>query len=197
MTASLKTDPFLWIHLAGIAIAPVALQIVWIAIGSTPPMTLYWLEFFTVAISGIVPILLMQWYRPFCIYSVLILCLKPEQLTLQQQKTLSLFKRKSQAWASLVTALIMLLILWLIYQWAPLTTVVIHIELPSRLAIILIAAIAFFFSNLFIQVPVSVFLVLLTNSQTLTNTQPPINIAQEFTIFGIRVNKILPIEWSK
>lgn len=198
MTASVKTDPFLWIHLAGIAIAPVTLQIVWVAIGSDAPLTFYWLEFGLIACVGILPILWMQWYRPFCIYSLVILTLKPEVLTPQQQQVLTLFKRKRQRILSLLTAILMLIVLWLIYQWAPLTALITPIAPPSRLAAILIAAVAFLISNLFIQVPLSVLSVLLTSQSELAATTPVdvTNLAQEFTVFGIRVKQILPMESS-
>ncbi|ELR98662.1 low-complexity tail membrane protein [Gloeocapsa sp. PCC 73106] len=196
MTLSIKTDPFLWIHLAGIAIAPLTLQIVWIALGSSPPLTLYWLEFALIASVGILPILWMQWARPFCIYSLLILALKPEVLTPEQQKVLSLFKRKRQQILSVVIAILMFVILWLLYQWAPVTALVTPITPPSRLAAILIAAIAFLLSNLFIQVPLSVLAVMLTQSEQLAAATPvnSADIPKEFTLFGIRVKQILPIK---
>lgn len=191
---SVKHDPFLWIHLAGIAIAPLALQIVWIAIGSGTPISFYWLEFLLVAAVGIIPIFIMQWNRPFSIYSFLVIALKPSELSSSQQKVLTLFKRKINQIFTVIIAILMLLVLWLIYKWAPVAGLVTPFVLPSRLLAVIIAAIAFLISNLFIQIPISVLLVLLTPQKQWENTQPisTETIPTQFTIFGWRVNKILP-----
>ena len=54
---------------------------------------------------------------------------------------------------------------------------------------------AFLLTNLFVQVPLSVLGVLLTNNQTFANTSPypTTKINQDFTCLGFPVGKILPV----
>lgn len=196
--ASTKIDPFLWIHLAGVAIAPWALQVVWIALGSTPPLTAYWLEFLAIAAVGILPVMLMQLTRPFSIYSFLLVAIKPVELSESQRQILFLFKRPVNRLFTVLTAIAMLVLLWFLYQWAPVAGLIVPFTLPSRLGAILIAAVAFALANLFIQIPVSVLLVILTPKKQVENIvpMPTESIPAEFTILGWRVNKILPRETS-
>jgi hypothetical protein len=136
----------------------------------------------------------MQWTRPFDIFSLLFLAIKPESLTVDQQKILSLFTRKSQKVLALLTALLMVWILWLLYQSAPLAAIAAS-QLPQlRIVGLLIAAVGFLISNLFIQVPISVLGVLLTSEQQFNMIEPIAfdKISATFTIFGLRVQKILP-----
>ncbi|MEM8780605.1 MAG: low-complexity tail membrane protein, partial [Cyanobacteria bacterium P01_G01_bin.49] len=55
-----------------------------------------------------------------------------------------------------------------------------------------IGAIAFLLSNLFIQIPISVLGVLLTSQEKWSNTNPYDldKINRDFTVLGLRVNKI-------
>jgi hypothetical protein len=92
---SFWTEPFLWIHLAGIAALPLALELVWLGLAVGDPILPVWLELLLVAAVGIVPVLWMQLTRPFDIFSILVLAMKPEQLTQEQRRLLSLFKTKN------------------------------------------------------------------------------------------------------
>ncbi len=187
-------EPFLWIHLAGIALVPLFCQAVWLGLAIGQPLSPFWLELLLVGTIGIVPVFWMQYVRPFDIFSILILALKPEVLTPEQAKILSLFKRPSQRWLAWLTAVLMAGLLWQIYQWFPLAAIAVW-GLPQwRLLGLLIASVAFFLSNLFIQVPISVLGVLLTSEEKFNSTEPltPERISQEFTVPGFRVNKILP-----
>ena len=118
--SSFRNEPFLWIHLSGIAVAPIALLIVWLSLAIATPITPYWLELVILGMIGIIPILLMQWQKPFEIFSLLVVSLRPEVLTLEQRKILSLFKRPKQQFLALLTALLMAGKLYGIYYFAPL-----------------------------------------------------------------------------
>jgi hypothetical protein len=158
------------------------------------PCPWFWLELLAVGVFGILPILWMQLTRPFDIFSLLFLAIKPEALTVNQQKILALFKRKSQKLLTVLTAGLMAWVLWLLYQWAPLAAIA-AAQLPQwRLLGLLIAAVGFLISNLFVQVPVSVLGILLTSQDKLAAAEPPspANMRQDFTILGIEVQKILP-----
>ncbi len=192
ITRSFWSEPFLWIHLSGIAVAPLALLVLWLSLAVGDPLTPFWLELVVLAAIAILPIFWMQWNRPFEIFSLLIISLKPDVLTAEQRKILSLFKTKKQRLLSLITALIMLVLLWGIYQFAPVAALPVVGFPQTRILGLMIAAIAFLVSNLFIQVPVSVLGVLLTKEEYFTNIEPLTSeqISQAFTVPGFRVKKI-------
>jgi hypothetical protein len=190
--SSFRNEPFLWIHLSGIAVAPIALLIVWLSLAIATPITPYWLELIILGIIGIIPILLMQWQKPFEIFSLLVVSLRPEVLTLEQRKILSLFKRPKQQFLALLTALLMAGKLYGIYYFAPLAALPV-VNFPQvRLLALFVAAIAFLVANLFVQVPVSVLGILFTQNKIYEETTP-INIEdipKNLTVPGLRVRKI-------
>jgi hypothetical protein len=116
---SFWTEPFLWIHLAGIAALPLALELVWLGLAVGDPILPVWLELLLLAAVGILPVLWMQLTRPFDIFSLLVLAMKPEQLTQQQRRILSLFKTKANPLLTIAGAVFMLWVLWQIYRVAP------------------------------------------------------------------------------
>jgi hypothetical protein len=189
-----RLEPFLWIHLAGIAIAPLLLQVVWLGLAVGDPLPYVWLELLLLIAIGIVPILWMQWQRPFEIFSLLLLAVKPKNLTPQQLQILSLFKTGKQRLLSLIVALGMVLVLLQLYRLAPLAAIAASFLPQWRILGLLIAALGFAASNLFVQVPVSVLGVLLTSDKKFdaTTPYPSEKLSQEFTIPGFRVEKILP-----
>ncbi len=193
---SLKSEPFLWIHLAGIAAVPIFLQIVWLGLAVGQPLVPFWLELLLLVGVGIVPIFWMQWIRPFDIFSLLLLALEPNKLTPSQQKILTLFKLPQQRILTAIAAVLMLVKLWFIYQWAPLASTIVTFLPQWRILGLLIAAIAFLASNLFFQVPIAVLGVLFTSKEKWTATTPyPLEkISQNFTIIGFRVGKILSVQ---
>ncbi|MEB3249776.1 MAG: low-complexity tail membrane protein [Merismopediaceae bacterium] len=190
--ASFRSEPFLWVHLAGIAVAPFALLVVWLALAIAVPLTPYWLELGFLVGIGVLPILWMQWHKPFEIFSLLVVALRPEMLTLEQRKILSLFKQPHQRVLTVLTALLMTGKLFALYYFAPLASLP-ALDLPQiRIAALGVAAIAFLIANLFVQVPVSVLGILLTSNATYEQISPIelSEIPQKLTLFGFRVKKI-------
>jgi hypothetical protein len=189
-----RSEPFLWIHLAGIAIAPLLLQVVWLGLAVGDPLPYVWLELSILIGIGIVPVFWMQWQRPFEIFSLLLLAVKPKNLTPQQLQILSLFKTGKQKLLSLFVALGMVWVLWQLYRLAPLAAIAASFLPQWRILGLLIASLAFAASNLFVQVPVSVLGVLLTSDKKFnaTTPSPSEKLSKEFTIPGFRVEKILP-----
>ncbi len=146
---SFRSEPFLWIHLAGIAVVPLSLQVVWLGLAVGNPLPFFWLELLLVAAVGIVPVFWMQWQRPFSIFSLLILAVKPEEMMESQRQILSLLKSNRQRFLSAIAAIVMLLALWPLYQLAPIVVMAASIIPPFRLLGLLIASVAFLVSNLF------------------------------------------------
>lgn len=192
---SFWTEPFLWIHLAGLAALPLTLELVWLGLAVGDPILPIWLELLLVAVVGIGPVLWMQLTRPFDIFSLLVFAMKPEQLTTQQQRILSLFKTKTSKVLTIAAAVFMLWVLWQINRVAPIAASVAPFSPGWRIVGLLWASAAFLASNLFLQVPLSVAQVLLTSESEFTATAPYSveKIPQDFTIPGVRVNQILPV----
>jgi len=191
---SFWTEPFLWIHLAGLAAVPLALEFVWLGLAVGDPILPVWMELLLIAVVGIAPVLWMQLIRPFDIFSILVLALKPEQLTVEQRRILSLFKTKNNPVLNIIAGVFMLWVLWQIYRVAPIAATVAPFSPGWRIAGLIWAGLAFLGSNLFLQVPLSVLQVLLTSESEFAAIEPyPLEkMSQDFTIPGVKVNKILP-----
>ena len=191
---SFWSDPFLWIHLSGVATLPIFLGLCLLGLAVGSPLLPVWLEIFLVAVAGIVPVLWMQWVRPFYIFSILVVAVKPQNLTCLQQRILTRFKTKLNQGIAVFVAVFLTVILWQLYRLAPLAASVAPFPPSWRWAGLLLAASAFLASNLFLQIPVSVARVFVTSDAEFAATQPyPLEkITPDFTILGLQVNQILP-----
>lgn len=190
------SDPYLWIHAAGLAAVPISLLLCLLGLAVGDPALPTWLELGLIAIVGIAPIAWMQWQKPFYIYSLIAVALKPEKLTDDQRRILTLFKTCSNpVWIGL-GALLLLVLLRQLYWLAPIATESAPFPPGLRGLGLLVAAIAFLASNLFLQVPFSVIQVLLASDQQFAATEPyPLEkIPQDFLVFGLRVNQVVPFK---
>lgn len=195
---SFWSDPYLWIHVAGLAALPILLEVCALGLAVGDPLLPPWLEFLFVAVVGIAPVLWMQWQRPFYIFSFLAVAVKPERLSLDQQRLLRLFKAPENRVLAVLSPIFLGGALWQIYLAAPMAAEVAPFSPEWRGAGLLLAAIAFLGSNLFLQVPVSVIRVLLASEQEFAATEPyPVDkVSRDLTILGWRVNQILPVMTS-
>ena len=193
---SFWTEPFLWIHLTGLAAVPLTLELVWLGLAVGDPLLPVWLELLLVGAIGIGPVLWMQLTRPLDIFSLLILAIKPDRLTDEQRRLLTLFKTKTNKFLTIVATLPLLWLLWQIYQLAPIAAGIVPLGLGWRIGGLVGAGLAFLASNLFLQVPLSVIQVLLTREEQWAVTVPyPVEkTIEDFTIPGLRVNQILPLK---
>lgn len=191
---SFRLEPFLWIHLAGLAVLPLLLQVVWLGLAIAQPWLPFWLELSLLAMVGIGPILWMQWNRPFDIFSLLVVALRPQQLTVEQRQILRLFKTPKQRVLTVLAAGIMLWVLWQLYLLAPFAAPAAAGLPQSRLFGLGLAAAAFLGSNLFLQVPMSVLGVLLTSDRQLAAAEPLAieEVPQKVAVLGWWVERILP-----
>ncbi|MBD2363148.1 low-complexity tail membrane protein [Anabaena minutissima FACHB-250] len=191
---SFRSEPILWIHVAGLATLPVFLLLCLLFLSVGQPLLPVWVELLLVAGIGVIPLLWMQLRRPFYIYAILGVALKPENLTEQQRKILCLINTKLNRVLALLAAIISILILWQLYQVTPLVVSVASFLPQWRSLALLMAGLTFLASNLFLQIPLSVARVLVTNDTEFAALEPlPLEkINQDFTILGVRVNKILP-----
>lgn len=189
---SFWADPYLWIHIAGIAALPLSLLICLLGFAAGDPILPPWLEIGLVAIAGIAPIAWMQSQKPFCIFSLLAVALRPEQLSEMQRKILAMFLvRRSPIGIGLVALVLTLILKW-VYTIAPVAEGITPIS--SHGLGLMVAAIGFFGANLFVQVPLSVFLVMTSSDADIMKLEP-ISVDQvstRFLVFGLPVNQIVP-----
>jgi hypothetical protein len=188
-----RYDPYLWVHLAGLATVPFWLTLCLLGLAvdySTQPA----LELSLVLGFGLLPVLYMQLRRPFCIFGLLLLALKPSALTEEQRQLLTVFRY----WRiRLIAPLVSLVLGWFVvqlYQMAPIASAITPFDKWGRLGGLVIATIGVFGANLFLQVPMSVLGVLATSNSSLQAAAPyPVTaINQDFCHFGIPAAKILP-----
>lgn len=187
-------DPYLWIHLAGLAALPIFLELCVVGLAIGDPILPVWLEVLLVAGVGIAPVLWMQWQRPFYIFSIVAVALKPEQLTEDQRRLLTLFKSQRNRLTAVGVAIGLWVVLRWIYDGAAIASEVAPALPGGRVAGLLLAAAGFLGSNLFLQVPVSVAGVMLTEELAFGNLTPyaPEQIRQNFTVLGLQLRQILP-----
>ncbi|BAY16685.1 hypothetical protein NIES2109_19950 [Nostoc sp. HK-01] len=192
--SSFRSEPILWIHIAGLAALPIFLVLCLLFLAIGEPLLPVWGELLLVATIGVTPLLWMQLRRPFYIYSLLGIALKPENLTEQQRKILCLINTKLNRVLSLVTAIILTVVLWQLYKVVPQVQHLVSFLPQWRGLGLVLAALAFLASNLFLQVPVSVARILVTNDTEFAALEPLSldNIKHDFTILGVQVNQILP-----
>ena len=191
---SFWSDPFLWIHLSGAAALPIFLGLCLLGLAVGSPLLPVWLEMFLVGVAGIVPVLWMQWFRPFYIFSILVVAVKPQNLTSLQHRILTRFKTNLNKGLALLVPVLLAVILWQLYRFAPLAASVAPFPSSWRWAGLLLAASAFLASNLFLQVSTSVMGVLLTPESEFAATKPYVleKILQDFTIAPWQVDRLLP-----
>ncbi len=191
-----RRDPYLWIHLAGLATAPLWLDVCLAGLAVGEPVAPPWLELLTLTLVGTFPILWMQLQRPFYIFSIPGLALRPDQLSEERRRLLTL----QRGWVSRGLVVFAAIALWFalywLYQIAPIATDLPWLMVKSRATGWGICAIAFFCANLFALVPATVAPLFLTSSRRLEQVAPfeAANILSQFMVLGLRVSKILPEE---
>ena len=191
---SFRSEPILWIHLAGLATLPIFLEICWLGLAVGQGVLPVWLEFILIAAIGVVPVLWVQLQRPFSIFAVVGIAQKPEQLDEQQRKILSLINTGGNRVLAVLVAIFLIAVLWQLYQFAPVAATVVPFPPSWRWVGLVIAALAFLASNVFLQIPVSVARAFVTSETKFVATKayPLERIPLDFTIVGLQVNQILP-----
>jgi hypothetical protein len=191
---SFWSDPYLWVHLAGLAAVPIFLELCMVGFATGVPLLPAWLELLLVGAIGIAPVLWMQWQRPFCIFSLLAVALKPEHLTEDQRRLLTLFGSQRNRILAAIAPIILFVLLNRVYYAAPIAAEVVPFSGGWRLLGLGLAAIGFLGCNLFFQVPIAVAGVMLTSETSFATTVPhPLEqVRQHFTLLGFPLDRLLP-----
>ncbi|RMF66942.1 MAG: low-complexity tail membrane protein, partial [Cyanobacteria bacterium J069] len=169
---SFWSDPYLWVHLAGLAAVPLLAEVCLVGLAVGDPWLPVGLELLLVGAVGIAPVLWMQWQRPFCIFSLTPVALRPDALSDDRRRLLRLFKGTEVQVLAGSVAIALFIFLWQLFRFAPVATEA-AAGLPQNRALgLLIAAIAFLLCNLFVQVPLSVVRALLSNDAAIARFAP-------------------------
>ena len=192
MTAH-RYDPYLWVHLAGLATVPFWLILCLLGLAVDYPT---WPAFELTFLIGIgsLPVLYMQMVRPFCVFGVLMLALQPGILTIEQRQLLTVFRSWRVRLAAPLVTLALVWCLLRLYQMAPVAYDVTPFDTWGRWGGLIVAVVGFFGANLFLQVPFSVVQVLAFPEKTLKDGSPyPVEaINRDFCHLGLPIERILP-----
>jgi hypothetical protein len=183
------SDPYLWVHGAGLAVVPLALLLCLWGLGMGDPLLPSLLEVILVALAGILPIGWMQLQRPFCIYSLPFVVVDPSQLTEAQRRLLTLFRTQRNPWIVGLASGGLFLVLRQLYEVSGLFS-----SGDNRGLGLVLAALGFLAANLFLQVPLSVLRVMGVTDDQVAQTLPyPIaQIKSDFWGYGRSVPRLLP-----
>jgi hypothetical protein len=183
------SDPYLWVHVAGAATLPFWLLLCMLGLSAGDPILPLGLELLLVAVLGITPVVWMQLKRPYSLYSLLFVTLKPEQLSEDQRRVLTWLKAGNPLFL-VGGAGLLCLGLKLISDG----TVIAATPIPNHFLGLMVAIASFLGANLFLQVPLSALQVLLTSDGSFSAIAPYAieRILKDFTVPGIKVDKILP-----
>jgi hypothetical protein len=172
-----------------------------LGLASGDPIFPVWIEETGVALAGILPVALMQRYRPFCIFSILVVALPPEQLSEWRRRILAAFRTRENLLLTGLTALLLYFTLLQAYRFAPVVEGLtpIHAGGVARLSGLLLAAVGFFGANLFLQVSLAAMRVLTFSDRELEALDPvPTDaIASQFSLFGWQRSNLLQSYWPE
>jgi hypothetical protein len=191
--ATWRTDPYLWVHLAGLATVPLWLDLCLLGLAVGNP-TLPGVELGAIAALGVLPVLAMQLLRPFYIFSLPGLALRPRALRVDQRQLLTQFR----TWRSRLGALLVPVpLVWLLIKLYPLAFLARELT-PfgdwGRLGGVAIATVGFALANLFLQVPAAVLQVLATPDRRMAAiaSYPVERIGADFMVLGLPLGRLLP-----
>lgn len=187
-------DPYLWVHLIGLAAVPLWLDICLLGLAAGTPRLPVWTEMAFLIGVGVLPVLWMQLRKPFCIFCLVLLSLKPNRLSDERRQLLRVFQGLPVKIVAALVPLPLVWILWKLYLLAPIASGFTPFASSGRAVGLGVAAITFLLANLFVQVPASVGVALLYSPQAMSKLPPcPVEqVRRAFTLVGLPVNGILP-----
>lgn len=198
MAALPQQNRYLWVQFVGLAAVPLLLDVCLAGLASSRTAfgfpTAFGLQFWLIAAVSIVPPLAMQCLRPFYIFSLPPLALKPSVLSTNQRRCLRLL----ESWQIKVLAVGSAGgSLWLLSQLYARSPRITPIMTPN--AGIIATVVAFFWVCTFLQISISSARLLLVGPEAMKRVKPyePPAIAANFFILGLRVGKILPMPSDK
>ncbi len=185
----LQQNQYLWVQLVGLAAVPLLLDICLAGLASSGLAVPFGVQFWAIALLGIGPPLWMQLAKPYYVFSLPPVALKPSVLSDDQRRCLRLLKSWQVKALAVLTAGVSLWVLLQLYAGSSQITPV----MTPRAGLVS-SAITFFLSCAFLQISVSAARALLVGSEALKRVVPyeERTIATDFLILGLRVKRILP-----
>lgn len=187
-----KRDPYLWVHLAGLAALPLCAELCLLGLAAGDPLLPGGWDWLLVGLLGTAPIVAMQWLRPFYPFSVLLVSLRADRLNETQQRIL----QRWAGWETKAIALIAsLLVLWALQRLDQLSPLAAEIApLDQRAIGLLVVWLGALLGSLLLTVALVSLWVLLTPQTAFSAIEPfPVgNVPGSFLRLSIRLTKVLP-----
>ncbi|MEL6902311.1 MAG: low-complexity tail membrane protein [Cyanobacteria bacterium J06606_4] len=193
MGVKLQQDRYLWVHLLGLAAVPLLLAICLASLASVSPAAgypaIYGGQFWAIALIGIAPPLLMQWLKPFYLFSLPPLALQPSCLSDDQRRYLQLLTSWQIKALSLLSALFSFWVLGRLYERLPRVA-----PLFAPLSGTVVGGITFLVACSFLQISISAGRIILVEPAALkrVSAYDESQISRNFLILGLPVKQILP-----
>lgn len=194
-----SSDPFVWIPIAGIIFLPLWLALTVLGLATSDPLLPAGLERLLLGLSGVATVAVMQFKKPFYIFSLVAVVLPPAELTGIRRRILAVFQSWEYRWVILpVSILFMLFVGERLYDIAPFFRTVSPIHesgYGSRLTGLILAGVAFGTANLFVQIPAAAALALFFPKSKWESLDPVVSIEDQFTLVGKPVSQLLG-QWA-
>lgn len=187
-----KRDPYLWVHLAGLAALPLCAELCLLGLAAGDPLLPGGWDWLLVGLLGTAPIVAMQWLRPFYPFSVLLVSLRADRLNETQQRIL----QRWAGWETKAIALVAsLLVLWALQRLDQLSPLAAEIApLDQRAIGLLVVWLGALLGSLLLTVALVSLWVLLTPPTAFSAIEPfPVgNVPSSFLRLSVRLTKVLP-----
>lgn len=187
-------DPYLWMHFSGLAMLPLTLALVAIALPLGIPLPFSVGELVLIVLLGGVPVWALQILRPWNPFSFWLFQIPPERLDERQRQILRLVQGTRQPLFNALGALVMVILLWQIAHYSPLATGSAGGFWQWRIVGLSLAIAGFFLSNLFLQVPLTLLPTLLLSEKTVTeiDPHPVVSVRRDFACWGLPMGQLFP-----
>ena len=187
-----KRDPYLWVHLAGLAALPLCAELCLLGLAAGDPLLPGGWDWLLVGLLGAAPIAAMQWLRPYYPFSVALVSLRADRLDETQQRIL----QRWQSWEPKAIALaVPILVLWALQWLDRLSPVAATIApLDNRALGLLVVWLGSLLANLFLAIALASLWVLLTPTAAFEAIEPfPLgDVPGSFLRLSLRLTKVLP-----
>ena len=187
-------DPYLWLHLVGLAMLPLTLALVAIALAWGIPFPLSVAELFVVVLLGGLPVWILQILRPWQPFGFLIFQIPPERMDERQKQILRLIQGTRQPLRNVLGAVVMVILLWQIAHYSPLATGVSAGFWQWRILGLILATVGFFLSNVIVQMSLTLLPTLFLSENTVIaiDPHPNVSIRRDFACWGLPMGQIFP-----
>ncbi|AFY40600.1 hypothetical protein Lepto7376_4498 [[Leptolyngbya] sp. PCC 7376] len=187
-------DPYLWLHLVGLAMLPLTLALVVIALAWGIPLPFSTAELITIVLVGGVPVWVLQILRPWQPFGFFIFQIPPERMDERQKQILRLIQGTRQPLLNALGAVVMVILLWQIAHYSPLATGISAGFWQWRVIGITLAIVGFFLSNVIVQMSLTLLPTLFLSENTVIaiDPHPNVSIRRDFACWGIPMGQIFP-----